>query len=76
MKNLRVLIPFLSFRASRAGLFCDLSQGDALPPPHSPRQARGCGISALRGDLEHFYKAKMLQLLKDGGLGGVANQVG
>jgi hypothetical protein len=34
------------------------------------------GISALRGDLEHFYKAKMLQLLKDGGLGGVANQVG
>ena len=34
-----VLMPFLSFQASRAGLFSDLSVGDSCPLRHSPPSA-------------------------------------
>ena len=49
--------PFLLFRGSRLGLFYDVSVGEScpprlsgsqwragLPPPHSLRQAQGCGF--------------------------------
>ena len=39
-----VMRSFLLFRGSQPGLFYDLSTGESLPPPHSLRQAQGCGF--------------------------------
>ena len=42
--GVRIMRPFFLLRASRPGLFYYVSTGGFLPPPHSPRQARGCGF--------------------------------